>query len=105
MERKGKEYQRYPGSPDTMLIDALVVFVAIIAIFFLHILLEMRQLVRLGEMRRDYVREEQALLASLHEASTLGNKYHHGNGTPIRLSGTSRMASTDTAAVGSAWAL
>jgi len=54
-------------------------------------------------MRRDYVREEQALLASLHEASTLGNKYHHGNGTPIRLSGTSRMASTDTAAVGSAW--
>jgi hypothetical protein len=40
-----------------MLIDALVIFVAIIAIFVLHILLGMRQLVRLGEMRRDYVRE------------------------------------------------
>jgi hypothetical protein len=50
-----------------MLIDALVIFVAIIAIFVLHILLGMRQLVRLGEMRRDYVREGQARLTSLHE--------------------------------------
>ncbi len=56
-----------PWSPVTILIAALVVFVAIIAIFVLHILLGVQQLVRLGEMRRDYVREEQAHLASLHE--------------------------------------
>jgi hypothetical protein len=44
-----------------------VIFVAIIAIFVLHILLRMRQLVRLGEMRRDYVREGQSRLTSLRE--------------------------------------
>ena len=50
-----------------MLIVALVVFVAIVAIFVLHILLGMRPLVGLGEMRRGYVREGQAHLTSLHE--------------------------------------
>ena len=56
-----------PWSADTILIAALVVFVAMIAIFVLHILLGMRHLVRLGELRRDYVREGQARLTSLHE--------------------------------------
>ena len=56
-----------PWSPDTILITALVVFVAIIAIFVLHILFGVQQLVRLGEMRRDHAREEQAHLISLYE--------------------------------------
>jgi hypothetical protein len=56
-----------PWTADTILIAALVVFVAIIAIFVLHILLGVQQLVRLGEMRRDYVGEEQAHLTSLYE--------------------------------------
>ena len=64
---KGKGVPTLLWSPDTILIDALVVYVAIIATFVLHILLAMRQLVRLGEMRRDNVREEQARLTSLHE--------------------------------------
>jgi hypothetical protein len=64
---KGDRVPTLPWSSDTMLIDALVIFVAIIAIFVLHILLRMRQLVRLGEMRRDYVREGQARLTSLRE--------------------------------------
>src|SRR5215207_8021989 len=55
-----------PWSADTILIAALVVFVAIIAILVLHILLGVQQLVRLGEIRRDYVREEQAHLTSLY---------------------------------------
>jgi hypothetical protein len=54
-------------SADTILIAALVVFVALIAIFVLHILLGVQQLIRLGEMRRNYVCEEQAPSASLHE--------------------------------------
>ena len=64
---KGDRVPTLPWSPDTMLIDALVIFVAIIAIFVLHILLGMWHLVRLGELRRDYVREGQARLTSLHE--------------------------------------
>jgi hypothetical protein len=55
-----------PWSADTILIAALVVFVAMIAIFVLHILLGVQQLVRLGEIRRDYVREKQAHLTSLY---------------------------------------
>jgi hypothetical protein len=64
---KGERVSTLPWSPDTMLIDALVIFVAIAAIFVLHILLGMRQLVGLGEMLRGYVREGQARLTSLHE--------------------------------------
>jgi hypothetical protein len=64
---KGDRVPTLFWSSDIMLIDALVIFVAIIAIFVLHILLRMRQLVRLGEMRRDYVRERQARLTSLRE--------------------------------------
>jgi hypothetical protein len=54
-ETKGDRVSTLPWSSDTMLIDALVIFVAIAAIFGLHILLGMRQLVGLGEMRRGYV--------------------------------------------------
>ena len=43
-----------PWTADTILIAALVVFVAIIAIFVLHILLGVQQLVRPGEMRREW---------------------------------------------------
>jgi hypothetical protein len=49
-----------PWSPDTILIAALVVFVAII------ILLGVQRLIRLGEVRREHGREEQAYLASLY---------------------------------------
>ena len=56
-----------PWSPDTILITALVVFVAVITIFVLHILLGVQQLVRSGEARRDYARDEQAHLTSLHD--------------------------------------
>jgi len=55
-----------PWSPDTILIAALVVFVAIIAIFVFHILLGVQRLIRLGEVRGEYGREEQAYLASLY---------------------------------------
>ena len=65
-----------PWSPDTILIAALVVFVAIIAIFVLPILLGVQQLVRLGEMHREHVREEQAHLTSLDSVSSLND----GNG-------------------------
>ncbi len=56
-----------PWSPDTILIAALVVFVAIITIFVLHILLGVQRLIRLAEVRREYGREEQAYLTSLYE--------------------------------------
>ncbi len=56
-----------PWSPDTILIAALTVFVAIITIFALHILLGVQQLIRLGEVRKDYVREEQVHLTSLRD--------------------------------------
>ncbi len=56
-----------PWSPDTILITALVVFVAVITIFVLHILLGVQQLVRSGEARRDYARDEQAHLTSLQD--------------------------------------
>lgn len=56
-----------PWSPETVLIAALVVFVAMITIFLLHILLGVQQLVRLGEVRKDYGREEQAYLTSSHD--------------------------------------
>ena len=52
---KGDRVSTLLWSSDPMLIDALVLFAAIVAIFILHILLGMRQLVRLGEKRRDYV--------------------------------------------------
>jgi DNA repair exonuclease SbcCD ATPase subunit len=55
-----------PWSPDTILIAALVVFVAIITIFVFHILLGVQRLIRLGEVRREYEREEQAYLTSLY---------------------------------------
>ena len=55
-----------PWSPDTILIAALVVFVAIITIFVFHILLGVQRLIRLGEVRREHGREEQAYLASLY---------------------------------------
>ena len=55
-----------PWSPDTILIAALVVFVAIITIFVFHILLGVQRLIRLGEVRREYGREEQAYLTSLY---------------------------------------
>lgn len=58
-------------SADAILLAALVVFVAMIAIFVLHILLGVQQLVRLGERHRDYAREEgeQAQSASMHGGS------------------------------------
>ena len=55
-----------PWSPDTILIAALVVFVAITTIFVFHILLGVQRLIRLGEVRREYGREEQAYLTSLY---------------------------------------
>ena len=56
-----------PWSADTILLAALVVFVAMIAIFALHILLGVQQLVRLGEWRRDYAGEgEQTHLTSVY---------------------------------------
>lgn len=56
-----------PWSADIMLLAALVVFVAMIAIFVLHILLGVQQLVRLGEWRRDYAGEgEQTRLTSVY---------------------------------------
>jgi small-conductance mechanosensitive channel len=54
-------------SADTILIAALAIFVATIAIFIFRILLGVQQLVWLGEMRRDYLPEEQAHLAPSEE--------------------------------------
>jgi hypothetical protein len=55
-----------PWSPDTILLAALVVFVAITTIFVFHILLGVQRLIRIGEVRREYGREEQAYLTSLY---------------------------------------
>jgi hypothetical protein len=54
-------------SADTILIAALVIFVAINTIFVFRILLGVQQLVQLAEMRKDYLPEEQAPLASSKE--------------------------------------
>ena len=64
-----------PWSADTILLAALVVFVAMIAIFVLHILLGVQHLVRLGERRGDYASEGE----QTHLASTYGEPWGLGN--------------------------
>jgi hypothetical protein len=64
-----------PWSADTILLAALVVFVAMIAIFVLHILLGVQHLVRLGERRGDYASEGK----QTHLTSTYGEPWGLGN--------------------------
>src|SRR5215216_5609614 len=64
-----------PWSADTILLAALVVFVAMIAIFVLHILLAVQHLVRLGERRGDYASEGE----QTHLTSTYGELWGLGN--------------------------
>lgn len=64
-----------PWSADTILLAALVVFVAMIAIFVLHVLLGVQHLVRLGERRGDYASEGE----QTHLTSTSGEPWGLGN--------------------------
>src|SRR5215218_1422773 len=62
-----------PWSASTILLAALVVFVAMIAIFVLHILLGVQHLVRLGERRGDYASEGKQTHLTYGEPWGLGN--------------------------------
>jgi hypothetical protein len=74
-EKKGKGAPMLPWSADTILLAALVVFVAMIAIFVLHVLLGVQHLVRLGERRGDYASEGE----QTHLTSTSGEPWGLGN--------------------------
>jgi hypothetical protein len=74
-EKKGKGAPMLPWSADTILLAALVVFVAMIAIFVLHILLGVQHLVRLGERRGDYASKGE----QTHLTSTYGEPWELSN--------------------------